>query len=145
MRRLIAVAAVAALASCGSAPVPSGVSVHVDANPFRVTLLRDGKTVVSEDSGARLRFEVAPANDEYSLTRVLSSHGDRYRVGTTEPGRTATVIVRPTTTGAEVTVALHPAANVTEIYDAFDTTPSEHFLAEASTANRSTCAGRSCR
>ncbi len=61
MRRLIAVAAVAALAGCGSAPAPSGVSVHVDANPFRVTILRDGKTVVSEDSGARLRFEVAPA------------------------------------------------------------------------------------
>ena len=128
MRRLIAVAAVAALASCGSAPVPRGVSVHVDANPFRVTILRDGRAVVSEDSGARLRFEVAPANYEYSLTHVLSAHGDRYQVGTTEPGRTATVTVRPTTTGAAVTVALHPSANVTEVYDAFDTTPSEHFL-----------------
>ena len=124
MRRLIAVAAVAALASCGSAPAPSGVSVHVDANPFRVTILRDGKTVVSEDSGARLRFEVAPADDEYSLTHVLSAHGDTYRVGDDRAGPDGDRHRQPDDDRrGRSTVALHPAANVTEIYDAFDTTP----------------------
>jgi alpha-D-xyloside xylohydrolase len=127
---LLALAAAATLAGCGTDPPPRGMTVRVQTKPFGVSILRDGRTVVGEDvaPGARLRFEVAPDNYEYSLTRVLSSHGMTYRVGTTEPGRTATVTVKPTTTGAEILVALHPATDVTEVYDAFGTTPGEHFL-----------------
>ena len=144
MRRLIAVAAVAALASCGSAPTPSGVSVHVDANPFRVTILRDGKTVVSEDSGARLRFEVAPANDEYSLTQC-PLRARRQLPGRRRPSRAGRRRSRSPDDDrrARSTVALHPAADVTEVYDAFDTTP-ERALPRRRRARRSwsTCAGQ---
>ncbi len=36
--------------------------------------------------------------------------------------------VRPTTTGADIAVSLHPATDVTEIYDAFDAGADDHFL-----------------
>jgi alpha-D-xyloside xylohydrolase len=128
VRRLILVAGIAALAGCGAVKAPIGITVEVSSSPFRVSILQDGRTIVAEDKAARLRFEVAPNNYEYSLTHVISSRGHVYRVATTEPGRTATVIVRPTTTGADIAVSLHPATNVTEVYDAFDTGPDDHFL-----------------
>ncbi len=128
MRRLILVAGIAALAGCGAVKAPMGITVSVSSNPFQVSILQDGRTIVAEDKAARLRFEVAPNDDEYSLTKVISSRGHVYRVATTEPGRTATVTVRPTTTGADIAVSLHPARNVTEVYDAFDTGTDDHFL-----------------
>jgi alpha-D-xyloside xylohydrolase len=130
VRGLVALAAVATLASCGTTAAPGGISVRVQANPFGITLMRAGKAVVSDDvaPGAGFRFEVAPFDYEYSLTRVLSASGRRYVVGTTEPGRTAVVTVTPTATGADVAVALHPAKDVTEVYNAFEASPGEHFL-----------------
>ncbi len=121
-------AALVAIAGCGSGAPPSGISVHVDKSPFRVTVLRDGKTVVSEDKDARLRYQLAPNGNQYSLTKVISSQGDTYQVATDEPGRTATVTVAPTTTGARIDLVLHPAAGVQQVYDAFDAVPDEHFL-----------------
>ncbi len=88
MRRLIVIAGLAALAGCGAVKAPIGITVEVATSPFRVSILQDGRTIVAEDKGARLRFEVAPDDYEYSLTNVISSRGHVYRVATTEPGRT---------------------------------------------------------
>ena len=128
LRCLIAIGALAALAGCGSSPASQGISVHVDTSPFRVTVLDNGKAVVSEDKAARLRFELASTGDEYTLTKVTSSKGGVYQVATTEPGRTATVTVATTATAAEIKVVLHPATGIQAVYDAFDTGPDEHFL-----------------
>ena len=121
LRCLIAIGALAALAGCGSSPASQGISVHVDTSPFRVTVLDNGKAVVSEDKAARLRFELASTGDEYTLTKVTSSKGGVYQVATTEPGRTATVTVATTATAAEIKVVLHPATGIQAVYDAFDT------------------------
>jgi alpha-D-xyloside xylohydrolase len=142
VRRLILVAGIAALAGCGAIEAPIGITVEVSPAPFRVSILQDGRTIVAEDKAARLRFEVAPSNYEYSLTHVISSRGHVYRVATTEPGRTATVTVRPTTTGADIAVSLHPATNVTEVYDAFDTGPDDHFLGGGEQGNAVDLRGR---
>jgi alpha-D-xyloside xylohydrolase len=116
------------LTNWGTTAGLSGVTVEVAQNPFRVSILHNGQRVVTEDKTARLRFAVGPNYKEYSLTHVISSRGDVYRVATTAPERTATVMVRPTTTGAEIAVSLDPARDVTEVYDAFDTSARQHFL-----------------
>jgi alpha-D-xyloside xylohydrolase len=141
LRGLIVVAALAALAGCGSSPATQGISVHVDTNPFRISVLDNGKTVVSEDKVARLRYAISPTNDEFTLTKVLSSKGTPssgavYRVATTEPGRTATVSVATTPTGASISVSLSPTTNVMAVYDAFDTGPDEHFLGGGEKGNQ---------
>ncbi len=129
MRRLITGAAlVAALAGCGSGPPARGISLAVSQSPFRVSVLVDGKPVVAEDAAARLRFELSGKGEEYALTTVLSHSGGVYRVATSEPGRTATVTVAATATGARLTISLHPAAGVFAVYDAFDTPAGTHFL-----------------
>jgi alpha-D-xyloside xylohydrolase len=128
MRRLIVAAALLAIAGCGSGGPHAGIAVHVDGNPFRITVLNDGKAVVAEDEDARLRYQLAATGNQYSLTKVLSSKGSTYQVATSEPGRTATVTVAPTATGARVEVKLHPASGVQQVYDAFDAAPDEHFL-----------------
>ena len=120
----------AVLAGCGGSHHPSrGISLRVDTNPFRITVLRDGKNVVAENEGARLRYQLAATGDQYFLTKVNSKHGDTYRVATNEPGgRTATVKVTQTATGADIDLALHPATGVQQVLDAFDSAPDEHFL-----------------
>ncbi len=131
LRRLAASAALAAVAGCGAAHHPSqAISVQIDTNPFRITILRDGKTVVTEDEHARLRYQLASTGDQYFLTKVISKQGDVYRVATSEPGgrRTATVKVTQTATGADVDLTLHPGTGVQQVYDAFDAVPHEHFL-----------------
>ncbi len=131
LRRLVAAAALAALAGCGGSHHPSrAISLQIDTNPFRITILRDGKTVVTEDEHARLRYQLASTGDQYFLTKVISKQGDTYRVATSEPGgrRTATVKVTQTATGADVDLALHPGTGVQQVYDAFDSAPHEHFL-----------------
>ena len=87
-----------------------GISLRIDTNPFRITVLRDGKTVVAEDEHARLRYQLTSTGDQYFLTKVISKQGDTYRVATSEPGghRTATVKVRQTATGADLDLVLHP-------------------------------------
>ena len=128
MRRLIAFAALAALGGCGSSPTPDGVSLKIDKSPFRVTVLDDGKPVVAEDKDARLRYQLASTGAVHELTGVTSSQGQVYQVATDEPGRTATVTVATTATGARVELALHPTTDVLQVYDAFDTSPTDHFV-----------------
>ncbi len=128
MRRLIAVAALAALGGCGSTPAPHGISLKIDKSPFLVTVLDDGKTVVAEDGDARLRYQLASTGAVHELTNVTSSTGGVYQVATDEPGRTATVTVGTTKTGARIQLALHPATDVLQVYDSFDTAPIDHFV-----------------
>ena len=77
MRKLIgaaaAAAALVALAGCGSSSHASAIAVHVDSNPFRISILHDGKTVVAEDEHARLRYQLASTGDEFFLTKVISA------------------------------------------------------------------------
>ncbi len=129
-RRLVAVVVVVALAGCGGSHSSRGISLRIDTNPFRVTVLRDGKTVVAEDEHARLRYQLTSTGDQYFLTKVISKQGDTYRVATSEPGghRTATVTVRQTATGADLDLVLHPGTGVQQVYDAFDSSPHEHYL-----------------
>jgi len=128
MRRLIAVAALAALGGCGSSQGSHGISLKIDKSPFRVSVLDDGKTVVEEDKDARLRYQLASTGAVHELTNVTSSRGGIYQVATDEPGRTATVSVGTTKTGARIQLALHPAAGVLQVYDSFDTEPTDHFV-----------------
>ncbi len=129
MRRLIGCAVLACvLAACGSGNARHGLSVKVDTNPFRLTLLQDGKPLVTEDKDARLRYQLRSTGDQFTLTKVLSSRGSVYQVATSEPGRTATVVVSRASAGFHVALRLHPETNVQQVYDAFDTSASEHFL-----------------
>jgi alpha-glucosidase (family GH31 glycosyl hydrolase) len=129
MRRLTGAAALACLlAACGSSSAQSGLSLKVDTNPFRLTLVKDGETLVAQDKDARLRYQVGPTGDQFSLTKVLSSKGNVYRVATSEPGRTATVTLTRGTSGFHVAVRFHPDTGVQQVYDAFDTAVGDHFL-----------------
>jgi alpha-D-xyloside xylohydrolase len=131
VRRLTAAAARAvALAGCGagSGGGGGGLAGHVVSNPFPLTLVDGGRTVVSENEGARLRYQLASNGNQYSLTKVLSSRGSVYQVGTNEPGRTATVRVARTATGFRISLRLHPERGVAQVYDAFDASEQDHFL-----------------
>src|SRR5256885_16855565 len=110
MRRLTGAAALACLlAACGSSGAQNGVSLKVDTNPFRLTLVKDGKTVAAEDEHARLRYQVRSTGDPISLTNVLSSSGNVNRVATSEPGRTATVTLTRGTAGFHFALRFTPA------------------------------------
>jgi alpha-D-xyloside xylohydrolase len=128
MRRLILAAAVVSLGGCGLGSAHHGISIKVDTKPFLVTVLDNGKTVVSESKDGRLRYQLASSGELHSLTNVTSSKGNVYQVATDEPGRTATVTVTPTPTGARVQLVLHPATNIQQVYDAFLAAPTDHFL-----------------
>jgi alpha-D-xyloside xylohydrolase len=125
---LVITAAAAVAAGCASGGSGAGLSVHVERTPFRISVERNGKTVVAEDQDARLRYQLASNGLQHKLTNVISSHGDVYDVATDESGRTATVTVAPTKTGVRVAVQLHPATNVAMVFDAFDTGAGDHFL-----------------
>ncbi len=120
--------ALALLAGCGSGHAQPGIALHVAQNPFRLTVVDDGKTVVAEDATEALSYEVRGKAPVFTLTKVLSSADGVYRVATTEPGRTATVSVRRRNRGFSISVRLHPATGVAQILDAFDTKAGEHFL-----------------
>ncbi len=129
--RLVALVVLVLLAGCGSSHHDArGISLRIETNPFQIAILRDGKTVVTEDKHARLRYELASTGDQYFLTKVISKQGDTYQVATNEPGgnRTATVKVTQTATGAEIDLVLHPGTGVQQVYDAFDSAPTDHFL-----------------
>src|SRR5262249_34929681 len=129
MRRLTGAVALAwLLVACGSSSSQLGLSLKVDTSPFRLTLAENGKTVVAEDKDARLRYQVRPSGNQFSLTKVLSSSGNVYQVATNEPGRTATVTLTRGTSGFHVSVRFHPDTNVEQVYDAFDTAKGDHFL-----------------
>ena len=125
---LSAALALATLGGCGSGQTAPGLSIRVQRNPFAVSILRDGRTVVAEVPADRLRYQLRSNDRQYALTKVLSSAAGVYQVATSEPGRVATVTVSPTATGARIALTLHPAANVLEVYDAFAALPDEHFV-----------------
>src|SRR3954471_5755369 len=119
MRRLTAVAALACLlGACGSGNTKHGLVLKVDTDPFRLALLEDGKPLVAEDKGARLRYQLGSTGDQFTLTKVLSSRDGVYRVATTEPGRTARVRVTRRAAGFRISLRLQPETNVAEVYDA---------------------------
>ncbi len=128
MRRLIFFAALVALGGCGSGPAPQGISIEVETKPFLVKVVDDGKIVVSESKDGRLRYQLASTGDLHALTNVTSSKGGVYQVATDEPGRTATVTVTRTAAGARIQLALHPTTDIQQVYDAFLTGPTDHFL-----------------
>ena len=108
-------------------------SIRVDENPFRLTVLRDGKAVVAQDRGARLRYQLISNGEQHKLTKVTSSRvtasaANVYEVATDEPGRTATVTLSRTPVGHRLSLRLHPETNVQQVYDAFETGADEHFL-----------------
>ncbi len=118
------------LSSCGAGAGTGKPTLRVDRSPFRVSVLSGGKLVVAEDA-ARLRYQLAANGRVYALTNVISSgdHERRFRVATSEPGRTAEVTVsarRPR--GYRIEVALHPAAGVRALYDSFGSPAGTHFL-----------------
>jgi alpha-D-xyloside xylohydrolase len=128
MGRLIAIAGVALLAGCGGGGTQSGLAVRVDKSPFRVTVVENGKTVVTEDKGARLRYQLSSTGEQHSLTKVLKQRGDVYTVATDEAGRFASVTVQQTASGAHIDVQLHPTTDVQQVYDAFGASSNDHFL-----------------
>ncbi|HWB21460.1 MAG TPA: TIM-barrel domain-containing protein [Gaiellaceae bacterium] len=125
---LAAVVGAVLLAGCGSSGKSQpGLALHVSDNPFRISVVRDGKTVVAEDKSARLSYTLT-SGATHKLTKVTSSHGGVYEVATDEPGRTATVTVARTTHGYRLSMRLQPATGVQQVYDAFTAQPDEHFL-----------------
>src|SRR5579862_5794155 len=127
MRRLTPLLAILVLAGCGGGAHATGLSIRVDRHPFRLTVLEDGKVVSRQNLDGRLRYQLANGK-QYELTSVTSSHGDAYDVATSEPGRSATVVVKRDAHGVHLSMELHPAANVQEVYDAFDASTKDHFL-----------------
>jgi alpha-D-xyloside xylohydrolase len=128
MRYLILAAIVLGATACGGAGAPRGLELKVAEQPLRLTLVRDGRTVVAQDAGARFRYQLASTGEQFRLTDVTSKRGGVYQVATSEPGRTATVTIRKRPGGFRVGVRLHPATDVLELYDAFTTQQDEHFL-----------------
>src|SRR5262249_36015746 len=92
----------------------------------RIEVQSGGKTAVAESADARLRYQVGSRS--YALTKVTASHDDLYEVATNEPGRSATVAIRPPAHGFRITMHLRPAAGVDFVYDAFDAGCGDHFL-----------------
>jgi alpha-glucosidase (family GH31 glycosyl hydrolase) len=124
---LVAVLAAALLAGCGSGHAKPGIALQVSNNPFRLSVVRDGKTIVAEDKSARLSYTLT-SGATHKLTKVTSVHGDVYAVATDEPGRTATVTVARTTHGYRISLRFHPETGIEQVYDAFTAEPDEHFL-----------------
>src|SRR5262249_10867230 len=121
-------ALVVVLAGCGSSsPAVRGLSAKIDSSPYRLTIERDGKAVVSEDVHDRLRYLVT-GGQVHQVTKVLSSSGNVYMLATDEPGRTATVVLKKAPHGYDVSISLRPAGGVIQLYDAFTASASDHFL-----------------
>ncbi len=123
-------------AGCGPGAQAGPITIKVDKHPFRVTLLRDGKTVVAQDSGARLRYQVTGTGEQYHLTDVLSANGSTYTVATNETGRTAVVKVGVQGSGLHLSLALTPTTGIQQVYDAFDVSPNDHFLGGGENGDR---------
>jgi alpha-D-xyloside xylohydrolase len=125
---LASVGALADDSSAAAAPPAPPPELRVSDAPFQLSVVVNGKTVVAQDVTSRLRYQRASTGEQFALTDVVSKRGGVYQVATTEPGRTATVTVERRPAGFHVTVALTPATDVAQIYDAFVATPGEHFL-----------------
>src|SRR4051794_7504306 len=131
MRFLPLLALVAlALAGCGGSGSSGGggLELEVSEKPLRLAVVRGGETVVEQDAGARFRYQLASTGEQFSLTDVTARHGNVYEVGTTEPGRTATVTVTRRPSGFRVGVRIRPERDVLYVIDALRAGADDHFL-----------------
>src|SRR4029079_2366772 len=107
--------------------------VRVDENPFRITVLKDGEPVITQDQGAHFRYQLLSSGEQHKLTKVTGktesrSGGTFYEVATDETGRTALVEIGQTPQAVRGSVAMNPETDVQQVYDAFETKDDEHFL-----------------
>ncbi|HXH96107.1 MAG TPA: TIM-barrel domain-containing protein [Gaiellaceae bacterium] len=113
----------------GGARAEAGIALRVQRAPFRLTLVSEGRTLARESARpTRLRYQLLSTGQQFTLTRVLSVRNGAYRVGTNEPGRTATVRIKRTRHGFRVVVRIEPGTDVQQVYDSFETNPGDHFL-----------------
>lgn len=136
----VALLAVALIASSGGAAAraadPAPIAWSATGDPFSLSFSIAGVPVVAEASrvnGQNARLGYALANGSFhSVTYLLGStaiaDGTAYRLATDEPGRTATVEVVRTDTGARVSFTLNPSSDVVKTFEAFAATADEHFM-----------------
>lgn len=113
------------------------VTWNVDKAPFALHVLKGGKELVRDATGAagpgtRLSYTLADGSN-HTVTSLLGSRpvpgGTRYRVATDEPGRSATVTVVRTSRSLHVSWRLLPQTGVDTVYAAFHSPArSEHFV-----------------
>ncbi len=141
MRLLVAAAAGAALllgasGATSTADAAQVITWQAAPSPFRLTFLLGGGTSVAEAEtsggpGGRLSYRLQDGSF-HALADLLGTtpvaQGTSYRVATDEPGRTATVNVVHTGTGARVSLVLQPSTGVVATFEAFAAGPAEHFL-----------------
>src|SRR5262249_39556000 len=124
---------------------------QVQASPFRLTFVKDGKSVTSQapadvaGPGGRMSYRVGgtccatTGSATYHLTDLIDQApvdgGTAYTVATDEPGRTATVTVTPTPQGARVHWALSTSDTpVTVLYESFNDTDGHYLSGSSATA-----------
>jgi alpha-D-xyloside xylohydrolase len=111
----------------------------VEATPFRLSFVRDGRPLFAQASGARndgagrMSYDLADGTTHQVTDLKKQRHvsgGTEYTVGTDEPDRTASVTVRRTPRGLRVGWTLTPATGVTRVHEALSgsATDDEHFL-----------------
>lgn len=124
---LVAATVLSALAVSAAASA-LGLTWQVERAPFRLVFLDSGQVLTEQAApaapgpGTRMSYEL-PGGDRHTLTSVVSARESAvlssYVVGTTEPGRTARVVVRRTERGLRVELALVPDAGAVRVYEAF--------------------------
>ena len=84
MRRLTAIAVVAAAVSaCGAGSAsPPKLTWKVDGDPFRLTIVRGGKTLVEQDAKARFRYQLAGTGEPQ-----VTVHAPRFELLRATTGR----------------------------------------------------------
>jgi alpha-D-xyloside xylohydrolase len=123
---VLGLAPVQAASPPGGAAGPS-LGWTVEAAPFRLGFVRDGRPLLAQASGARndvagrMSYGLADGTthqvtDLRKQQRV--SGGTQYTVGTDEPGRTASVTVRRTPRGLRIGWTFTPATGVARVHEA---------------------------
>jgi alpha-glucosidase (family GH31 glycosyl hydrolase) len=149
-----ALATWAPTATVADAAQPAATTWSVSAAPFALTF-RHGHRVIAQEApgnidgpGGRLVYQAGGSADSqagatwHRVTDLMSTRriagGDEYTVATDEPGRTATVRVVRTRSGARVqwqlTSSDRAAAPVTVVLDALSARSTEHYLSGSSAA-----------
>jgi alpha-D-xyloside xylohydrolase len=106
-----------------------GIEVAVSTDPFRVSLIEDGRTIVSDAAEPLgLRYQLAGTGAQFALTQVIGREGNAYRVASTEPGRTARIVVTKLRHSVRLSVEIQPGGGVQQVYDTFAAGESDHFL-----------------
>ncbi|MFA5890496.1 MAG: glycoside hydrolase family 31 protein [Actinomycetota bacterium] len=143
--RAAALALLMAMTS-GLAPARAQTTVgwEFTASPFRLTYLAPGGDPVTAQApgdagpGTRMSYRLGDGS-MHSLTNLVGTSSDgattEYAVATDEPGRTASVRLTPTSRGLSVAWSLSPSDDVTAVFEALTSGPSEHFLGSGARAN----------